>query len=327
MGMEGGEMMMGRGRGMEGGMGGMMDEEDDEYLVQWLDQGELQVKLAFPRQPTSLQIWVTQEDLWVYETLLGVIARTNEAAGATRPDNAAIRVIAQLQVGSEAAMYKSTPGNIYLPVSGGMGMGEMGMGMEGGEMMGRGGGEMMMGRGGGEMMGRGGYGDENVDPDAMLLTNRYLGPDGEASSAEIDELLSSEYRRLPVHMSLMMKDQMLPRLLIECANAPLPIQVERIQINPDKSAVGFEAASGGRGGMGGGFRGESSSMNMSTMSGGSTLSTVELQGVVYIYNPPDPEILTLPGDEDLAQPVDDGSDVADAPADDATEEVPVDDLG
>ena len=55
--------------------------EQEKYLVQWLDQPLLRQQLDFKQRPSSSQIWVTQEDLWVYETLLHAIANTNEARG------------------------------------------------------------------------------------------------------------------------------------------------------------------------------------------------------------------------------------------------------
>ena len=86
------------GAGPEGGMPGMvpgMLPEDDDYICEWFDQAVIRDELNFPQRPSSLRIWVTQEDLWVYHTLLDVIAKTNQAAGATRMSNAAVKVVYQ----------------------------------------------------------------------------------------------------------------------------------------------------------------------------------------------------------------------------------------
>src|SRR5687767_7447373 len=77
----------------EGGIGGQTQEIEEDFICEWLDQDIVRQKLIFPQRPSSLQVWVTQEDLWVYKTLLNVIRRTNEAAGATRQSNAAVRII------------------------------------------------------------------------------------------------------------------------------------------------------------------------------------------------------------------------------------------
>lgn len=92
---------------MEGAMGAeapMMGPDGlpiKDYLVQSIDQANLRQQLEFTGVPTSRQIWVTQENLWVYETLLfHAIANTNKERGASRPDNTAVRIIQSLEVGA-----------------------------------------------------------------------------------------------------------------------------------------------------------------------------------------------------------------------------------
>lgn len=314
----GGGPGMGRegGRGGEGGMAtdvgpdGMPIEED--YLVQWLDQANLRQQLEFTGVPTARQIWVTQEDLWVYETLLRAIANTNKERGATRPDNTAIRVIQSLEVGAPAAIAMAQESMILMPA----------------DAMVAAGGEVPMGPEGG-MAGREGGMGEGVDMDAMLLQNRYIDAEGKPI-ADAATGMGTEFRRLPIRMVLMMDERWLPKVLVECANSPLPIEVQRLRINREKSGIdkdgqAFEMAAsaggggpgmgmGGRGEMGGGRGGEmgrGGGMGMPMgrgMEGGSmgmslnaadtaNLATVEIQGLVYIYMPPDPSILTVPGDD------------------------------
>jgi uncharacterized membrane protein YgcG len=302
------------GRGEMPGMMGTALEEEEDFIVEWPSQGELRMKLDFPRQPSPLQIWVTQEDLWVYETLLHVIANTNRAKGATRPDNAAVRVIFSLQVGREAAIASMTKGQILMPPSadGGFAGGEAGMGMEGDPMM--------MSRGEGMGMGMAADGTE-VSLDTMLLSMRYIDEEGKAVDGTVDSASAGQFRKLPVRMQLMMDQRWLPVLLVECANATLPIEVRRVSLNASKSGVGFEGAMAGAAasmgmGMGGsrgefagygggmtGGRGEFGSggggagFQMPTGPGTSELAEVEVQGFVYIYNPPNLTELTLPGEE------------------------------
>ena len=112
----------GRGGGGEsygrGGYGardaGSAAEEEDEHVVQWLNQQDVRDELDMPNLPTSMKIWVTQEDLWVYETLLGIIKRTNDAAGADRESNAAVRIIESLNVGRLAGLESRTRGRIMM---------------------------------------------------------------------------------------------------------------------------------------------------------------------------------------------------------------------
>lgn len=282
-----------------------------DYLVDWLDQGELQTNLSFGgREPTSLQIWVAQEDLWVYETLLGVIDRTNEARGATRgAENAAIRVITELQVGAKAALAMNQKGNVIAPAAAaGDGMEQMMTGPEMGMPM-----DPMMG---GDGMSAG------AAVDAMLLMQRYIGADGKPI-ADPATGMGIEYRRLPVRMVLTMDQRWIPKVLVECANAPLPIEVQRLRINPEQSGAGYTGTIGSSAGMGGvggmmgggmeGGRGVPSFMGSpSSFTGGGAAAaplppgiaadyaTVEIQGLVYIFNEPSEEQLKVEGAEDAA---------------------------
>ncbi len=273
---------------MRGGTDG--EEIEEDYLVQWLDQGSLREKLDFDSKPTTLQIWVTQEDLWVYETLLNVIANTNEKGGATRPDNAVVRTILTLEVGKEAALASRQPSQILMPggESEGGGRGEF--------MRGEGPSSEFMGGGREEFMGGGrGYpGGETEVTDEMVLAGRYLNAEGEPYPGQPED---PEFRRLPVIMKLEMDQRHLPDLLVECANATLPIEVESVKINPEKSGGNFSSGSSSFGGRRG--------SEFSRMSGGTeetvpnpNMATVEIQGVVYIYNEPDKSVLSLPGLEE-----------------------------
>ena len=298
---------------------GMLYGEVRDYLVDWLDQDQLNTKLTFARQPTAMQIWVTQEDLWVYETLLTVINRTNKARGATAAaDNAAIRVISTLEVGSRAAVAMSKAGNIIVPAAD----------VVAGEFA-EGGGPIGPPTGGVDEYGTTG----EVDPaaaDAAFTANRYVGADGQPLP-DITSGTGVEYRRLPIQMVLTMDQRWITPLLVECANATLPIEVQRLRINPEKSSIEGGAAGGempsmmapggGRpgelgaprsgyggyarsGGIGrpGESRGEGMGSAMAAMAPtglGPDYVTVELQGLVYIYNEPNDVELTVPGAEQL----------------------------
>ena len=122
----------------------------------------------------------------------------------------------------------------------------------------------------------------------------------------------------------MMDDRWLPKILVECANAPLPIEVQRLRINGEKAGMDKEgqpfdltattathrwgevkaaewecpAATPMGGGMPMGRPMADEAMGM-TLNPAETaeLATVEIQGLVYIYMPPDPTILTVPSNE------------------------------
>jgi hypothetical protein len=234
-----------------------------------------------------MKIWVTQEDLWVYETLLGIIKRTNDAAGADRPSNAAVRTIESLEVGRFAALESRTHGRIM--------MAEAAAGVPGGEGEGRGGAPAMaaapmMSREMGEGGGRGGPGgpEDSANSDTALLAGRYLdneekpiaAPDPAAGAAAF----GTEYKRLPVRMVLQMDERWLPHLISECANAPLQVEVKEVRINPSASA-----SSGGGYSRGGGGYGSSTSQEGDQMGPEAepNIKRIIIQGIVYIFNEPD----------------------------------------
>ena len=124
------------------GLEGEADQpyEEPDFLVIWADQDQQLVRDELtPREtPKSKRIWKTQEDLWVYEALLHIIADTNSEAGANRFSNAPVRVIISLEVGRTAAEASRGRGRIDLvqpaPAAGELGgMGD-GMGSPRGEM-------------------------------------------------------------------------------------------------------------------------------------------------------------------------------------------------
>ena len=159
-----GEGQMFRGA-EDSGMPGAASSPEDDYICEWLDQGFVRQELDFPTTPSSMKIWVTQENLWVYHTLLNIIANTNKAKNADRMSNAAVRSIVSLEVGRPAAMASLARGRVELLQAVSAGVpgegGEGGMGVEGG---GREGGMGVEGGGmpGGMMGERGGFGSEGT---------------------------------------------------------------------------------------------------------------------------------------------------------------------
>ncbi|TWT90684.1 hypothetical protein Mal64_10790 [Pseudobythopirellula maris] len=254
------------------------EEVEEEFIVEWLDQELLRGKLELNSSPSSLRIWVTQEDLWVYESLLTAIANTNKAAGATRQSNAAVRIIQELQVGADAAGQNDSSGRLYSPDSNASAAGAFG-----------GGDSFPMSRDSGigsftpgasrDFGGPAGGGNAEGDEAATLLSGRYLDDEGEPitsiSAGNYD--FGSEYKRLPVRMSLEMDQTWLSKLIVELANAPLQVEVEQVRINP-----------------GGGKR-RIGDNEIGAFDRQPNVGTVILQGAVYIFNKPSDEKLEVEG--------------------------------
>ena len=255
-----------------------VEEQEQDYLVQWIDQNELRAKLQFMSKPTPRLIWVTQEDLWVYETLLNVIAKTNQERGATRPDNTAVRVIVSLQVGRAAAAASRQRAVILMPNTAATQRDVY----EGEEDY-----DDDEGRYDDDEYDDGGYGDGEGMGGRDPLASRYLDAEGRPYGGEPED---AEFRRLPVRMLLKMDQRWIPQLLIECANAALPIEVTQLRLNPDQSGAGF-GSTANRSFMGGSrvLRG------MDSLEADANLADVEIRGIVYIYNKPDETVLEVPG--------------------------------
>ena len=338
----GGGFAASRSFGPEGGglgPGQTGTEDDSDYICEWLDQNVIREELDFPQRPSALRIWVTQEDLWVYHTLLDVIAKTNQAANATRMSNAAVKTVFSLEVGQRAAVYSRQPGRLLVrPATAAAGVGPEGGppgGPEGGAPPGGPGGPdagramMMAGPEGG---GVGGAALSPAQEQGFLLSYRYLddkgqpiavggggaaaagGPDAVADPAAaagpappLDlATFGKGYKRLPIRMVLKMDGRWLPQLISTCANEPLRVEVQEVRINPPDVA-GMEGGAGGgfRGspGMGGGGAGASlfpDHNGIQSFPAQPNVVNVVIQGTIYIFNKPDPNILQAPGEQPVA---------------------------
>lgn len=283
------------GEGFGGGFGPDGGEEASEkYLVQWADQDALRSRLELKKQPSALQIWVLQEDLWVYTTLLQSIARTNEETKATRSERAAVQTIVELKVGQPAAGFDPTETRLASPdvddnpSTGGFGGGDFGGdfggGFGGGDFGGGfGGGDFGGGFGGGDF-GGGGFGGGGAvgETSSQLLANRYLDGEGApiADAGEDYSVFGREFKRLPVRLVLEMDSRWLSQLMWELANASMQVEIEEVRFNPDGQPGARRSSSGGSG-------------QVEAFDRRPTYGTVVLQGIVYLFNEPDSSIATV----------------------------------
>jgi hypothetical protein len=100
-----------------------------------------------------------------------------------------------------------------------------------------------------------------------------------------------------------MEQRWLPRLIAECANEPLQVEVQEVRINPPEGIGGAGSPGGGmpggrpgEGGPGGGsiFQEEPAIQPFPTQT---ELVNVIIQGTIYIFNKPNPAILQTPGEQ------------------------------
>jgi hypothetical protein len=283
--------------GMGGGAGAAAKDDDPSVVVIWNPGNQKEItQLHFGMamnnaSPSTLEVLYAQEDLWVFQNLMGIIKATN--GDALRKHEAAIKVVEYVRIGVSAGDVmgevtirgsNNTSGSSGMTQGGGM----MGGGMQGGGMQGgmQGGGMMggtgMAGGAGaappsqGAMAGAGG-GSAPAGSGAMSGapggtasgTTKTIGSDryvdlNYASIKDINRLRSAMKgtgdpkdmllavaKRMPVRMQFRMDQRKLTTLLAECGNSKLPVEVRQVRIN--RSTASSLGGGGGMGGGGGGM--------------------------------------------------------------------------
>ena len=297
---------MGMGMGMMGESRGVPEVTaggiDDGPLVRW-DEANQSTLLndLFPWRgsvPSTLEIYYSQENLWILRQMMDIIAEVND--GAEQRYQADIRQIKRLAIGSSVSF---DAGEIRSP-TGAMGGTAMADAMAASMM------QSMTNRMGGA---------SQIDP----ADDRYVDPSLEPIEAgTLRSALTSEKptdvalavaKRVPVMMAFKMDQRAVPELLATCGSVPLMVQVQQVRIlPPDASVSGGGSMTGGPPtGMGGGQMGMGGpSMGMGGppvgMGGPPGMGTparpvddypldvtVEVYGLIYIYNPPDRKQLGL----------------------------------
>ncbi len=238
----------------------------------------------------------TQEDLWVYQSLLTIIKHLNDRADGHH--NAKVKEIRSLLIGHDAAQRfqelmaedrldhvdttgsKSGaaagpgmpgPGGGRSRMSSGLGSGGPG-GMPGGMSAG-----MSGGMGGGpaqrlRALDEGRY----VDEKGMPLAAGASGP--------------PEFKRMPILMQLLIDQREISRLLVECANSPLPVEVRQLRVRspePDGNVASPRPGRSSAAKLGGGARGGIDLGADDERDKSPYEVLIELQGIIYIFNPPD----------------------------------------
>jgi hypothetical protein len=124
--------------------------------------------------------------------------------------------------------------------------------------------------------------------DQALLDGRYVDQDSQPLKADAKQPFA-EFKQIFVYMKVVMDQRRLPELMTALANAPLAVETRRVsvQLLPERSASD-EASAGGDG------SNEVDGSAIDSLSRAATTpwdAAVEIGGVVYLYNPPDPKKL------------------------------------
>jgi hypothetical protein len=227
-------------------------------IVEWneANRKQLEDRLSWQQRPTTAEVRLAQEDLWVYEALLKVIKATNGDAS-TRED-AAIRAILGLHIAAEA----------------------------GGER------PKSTSRDDGPVFPTLGHAGPAARPRDQkdLLARRYVDDQDRPIDAG-EPPPYAEFNMMPIRMELLIHQKSIPRLLVECANSQMPIEVRRLRIRP------VAGQTRERGGHSGGIpqahgtsppaRHRTTGATVATDVASTTHVPLELYGVIYIFNPPD----------------------------------------
>lgn len=218
--------------------------------------------------PTTLEILYAQEDLWVYRALMKIIRETNGGTGSGAP--LAIPQIDFIRIGKRA---KWNPAPIT-----GHGIKAAGTGRataedeEGAEQMPA----PVHGEGGRESRGAADAptGDpadfRYVDMENQPLTGEKLR--GTTGGAGTEQATLAVAKRIPVHMKLVIDQREINKLLVECGNSPLMVEVQQLRFNPGAGVTGFGPARPG---------GAAAGMALAAPD----YRPVELFGIISMYNP------------------------------------------
>jgi len=208
--------------------------------VEWnlADLKRIRGGLSWSTSPTTTQVRLAQEDLWACEAILRVIAKTN--AGATSHGNAAVKRIDALEIGQRAAPAFARSGagapfagesmESYESDYGDMAASPRGMGMPG------------------SMASSGAPSDEQVKQ--QLAQGRYVDQDGVPLEADPSNAPFAVFKMLPVRMLLLVDQRRVPKLLVNCANSSMPLEVRRVTLNPGNAGTWYGGAMGPSMGMG-----------------------------------------------------------------------------
>ncbi len=235
---------------------------DEKIVWDSSNQQDVEKLLTFSKTPTSEVVWLTQEDLWVYQVLLTIIKQVN--AGHDIPP---VKRISSMLIGKKGAdafehSMKATD-HIYHPQA-----------------------PATLPDAGAAAAAVPGGGDSPVKTAAD--DGRYLDAQGKRLGGGL--AIKDPFKRMPIVLNLTMDQRQIPKLLVECANSPLPVEVRQLRINPGKGG-----GSGTRTTVGG--QGDSAGPRASAGKSGPDAEhasydvPIELYGIIYIYNPPDPSKL------------------------------------
>jgi len=276
--------------GMQSRPGGFQDpngtgSEADRPVVEWSQESQNQIASLFdwskqiPNFPSTLQVLYAQEDIWVLTTMMNVIKATNLVDGVYPDENrkAIIKQLISIQIGKDAA---EKSGQVMVVKSaedklGGMNpdMGTMDPSAREPSAM-----DKRVDDKKPVDPAEGRYVDKTYQPLLASKLRAGLNTSGSGSGDTNSELLLTVAKRIPVRFKVKMDHRQLSKLLANCSNSPLTVEVRQVRILGEGMANSSrrQVISGGN-----------QMMDQNKKGGGSDYDRmIEIYGIIYIYNPP-----------------------------------------
>ncbi len=243
------------------GPSGQLEEVVDKSLVLWNPANQAEILTghypftAMEDDPSTLDILYAQEDLWVFQNLMEIIKKTNDGAEARH--DAAVKQIEFIRIGKTALGQAGQVMLVGAPAAGAPG----GPGaIEGyGQPQGPTAGAQQPTSGenpdpGGQTPGvptspttdpafnpkdpaNWRYVDQNNFPLAGFQLRAALNPQS-TPEERMKYALLTVAKRMPVRLRLEMSQGKLNKLLAECGNAALPVEIRQVRINREPAPVG-----------------------------------------------------------------------------------------
>jgi hypothetical protein len=237
--------------------------DKNEPQVNWnsTSQKGLKELLEFQSRPTSAQVRQVQEDLWVYRAILRIIHAVNE--GHFTPK---IKQIVTMDIGKEASAQFAegmASGHIEKVVAAASQSASVAAATPPPP-------------------------PSAAEPAAAGAKSpndgRYVNADGKPLPASSPV---EQFKRMPIYLKLVVDQREIPKLLVECANSTLPIEVRQVRVNASGS------------GKSGGHSSTTTSSAPPRAAAGDAPDPfevpIELHGIIYIYNKPNLTKAGAPG--------------------------------
>jgi len=208
-------------------------------IVQWSegDQKRIYDSFDWQKPPTTVQVQLAQEEIWMYGILCGIVKSMN--ARATAAFDAVIPLVEELAVGYPAAEEK--PGgageNRVMRVGGSAASpAPDGGGRPGAGPQSRPGHPRFSGSGGSVSKGSPGEGPASADD--VFRNWIYVGYDGRPLMAaeQVASLANRMIHFIPFRLRAVIDQRRLDDLLVSFAASPIPIDVRQVRINPGASS-------------------------------------------------------------------------------------------